>query len=39
MRGEDSRILEGHPISIRGDKKAWELSEGAIVLEGIPVYP
>uniref|UniRef100_A0A804N5V3 Uncharacterized protein n=1 Tax=Zea mays TaxID=4577 RepID=A0A804N5V3_MAIZE len=32
-------ILEGHPVSIRGEKKAWELSEGAIVLEGIPVFP
>uniref|UniRef100_A0A804NGM1 Uncharacterized protein n=1 Tax=Zea mays TaxID=4577 RepID=A0A804NGM1_MAIZE len=32
-------ILEGHPVSIRGEKKAWELPEGAIVLEGIPVFP
>uniref|UniRef100_A0A804QB98 Uncharacterized protein n=1 Tax=Zea mays TaxID=4577 RepID=A0A804QB98_MAIZE len=32
-------ILEGHPVSIRGEKKAWELPEGAIVLEGIPVSP
>jgi hypothetical protein len=36
---EDPQILEGHPVSIRGDKKAWELPEGAIVLEGIPVFP
>ncbi|PWZ30437.1 hypothetical protein Zm00014a_015311 [Zea mays] len=39
MRAEDPRILEGHPVSIRGDKKAWELPEGSIVLEGIPVSP
>uniref|UniRef100_A0A804QER1 Uncharacterized protein n=1 Tax=Zea mays TaxID=4577 RepID=A0A804QER1_MAIZE len=32
-------ILEGHLVSIRGEKKAWELPEGAIVLEGIPVSP
>jgi hypothetical protein len=32
-------ILEGHPVSTRGEKKAWELPEGAIVLEGIPVFP
>ncbi|PWZ05651.1 hypothetical protein Zm00014a_013910 [Zea mays] len=38
-RVEDSQILEGHPVSIRGEKKAWELPEGAIVLEGIPVFP
>ncbi|PWZ28175.1 hypothetical protein Zm00014a_041140 [Zea mays] len=38
-RAEDPQILEGHPISIRGEKKAWELPEGAIVLEGIPVFP
>jgi hypothetical protein len=38
-RAEDPQILEGHPVSIRGDKKAWELPEGAIVLEGIPVSP
>jgi hypothetical protein len=38
-RAEDPRILEGHPVSIRGEKKAWELLEGAIVLEGIPVSP
>ncbi|PWZ13403.1 hypothetical protein Zm00014a_011311 [Zea mays] len=37
MRAEDPQILEGHPVSIRGEKKAWELPEGAIVLEGIPV--
>ncbi|PWZ39055.1 hypothetical protein Zm00014a_012083 [Zea mays] len=39
IRAEDPQILEGHPISIRGEKKAWELPEGAIVLEGIPVFP
>jgi hypothetical protein len=39
MRVEDPQILEGHPVSIRGEKKAWELPEGAIVLEGIPVFP
>jgi hypothetical protein len=39
MRAEDPQILEGHPISIKGEKKAWELPEGAIVLEGIPVFP
>jgi hypothetical protein len=39
MRAEDPQILEGHPVSIRGEKKAWELPKGAIVLEGIPVFP
>jgi hypothetical protein len=39
MRVEDPQILEGHPISTRGEKKAWELPEGAIVLEGIPLFP
>jgi hypothetical protein len=39
MRAEDPQILEGHPVYIRGEKKAWELLEGAIVLEGIPVSP
>uniref|UniRef100_A0A804M867 Hydroxyproline-rich glycoprotein family protein n=1 Tax=Zea mays TaxID=4577 RepID=A0A804M867_MAIZE len=29
----------GHPVSIRGEKKAWEPTGGAIVLEGIPVSP
>jgi hypothetical protein len=38
IRGEVPQILEGHPVSIRGEK-AWELLEGAIVLEGIPVFP
>jgi hypothetical protein len=38
-RAEDPQILEGHPVSTRGEKKAWELPEGAIVLEGIPVFP
>jgi hypothetical protein len=39
MRAKYPQILEGHPVSIRGEKKAWELPEGAIVLEGIPVFP
>ncbi|PWZ18472.1 hypothetical protein Zm00014a_000993 [Zea mays] len=39
MRAEDPQILEGHLVSIKGEKKAWELPEGAIVLEGIPVFP
>jgi hypothetical protein len=39
MRAEDPQILEGHPVSINGEKKAWELPEGTIVLEGIPVFP
>jgi hypothetical protein len=39
MRAEDPQILEGHPVSIRGEKKAWELPKAAIVLEGIPVFP
>jgi hypothetical protein len=39
MIAEDPQILEGHPVSIRGDKKAWELPEGDIVLEGILVFP
>jgi hypothetical protein len=39
MRAEDPQILEGHPVFIRWEKKAWELPEGAIVLEGIPVFP
>ncbi|PWZ10667.1 hypothetical protein Zm00014a_027951 [Zea mays] len=39
MRAEDPQILEGHPVSVRGDKKAWEPPKGAIVLEGIPVFP
>ena len=38
-RAEDPQILEGHPVSIRGEKKAWELPEGAIVLEGMSVSP
>jgi hypothetical protein len=38
-RAEDPQILEGHPVSTRGEKKAWELPEGAIVLEGLPVSP
>uniref|UniRef100_A0A804NMQ9 Uncharacterized protein n=1 Tax=Zea mays TaxID=4577 RepID=A0A804NMQ9_MAIZE len=39
MKAEDPQILEGHPVSTRGEKKAWELPERAIVLEGIPVFP
>lgn len=39
MRAEDPQIFEGHPVSTREEKKAWELPEGAIVLEGIPVSP
>jgi hypothetical protein len=39
MRVEDPQILEGHPVSIGGEKKAWELPKGAIVLEWIPVFP
>jgi hypothetical protein len=39
MKAEDPQILEGHPVSTRGEKKTWELPEGAIVLEGIPVSP
>jgi|UniRef100_A0A804U9V4 hypothetical protein len=39
MRAEEPQILEGLPISIKGERKAWELSEEAIVLEGMPVSP
>jgi hypothetical protein len=39
MRAEDPQILEGHSVSIRGDKKTWELPEGAIVLEGMTISP
>ncbi|PWZ04452.1 hypothetical protein Zm00014a_001409 [Zea mays] len=39
MRDEEPQILEGLPISIEGERKAWELPEGAIVLEGMPVSP
>ncbi|PWZ18107.1 hypothetical protein Zm00014a_030942 [Zea mays] len=39
IKAEDPQILEGHSVSIRGEKKAWELPAGAIVLEGIPVCP
>jgi hypothetical protein len=38
IRAEDPQILEGHPVSIRGEKKVWELPKEAIVLEGIPVF-
>jgi hypothetical protein len=39
MKAEDPRILEGHPVSIKGEKKTWELPKGAIVLEGMVVSP
>jgi hypothetical protein len=39
MRAEDPQILKGHPVSVRGEKKFWELPKGAKVLEGIPVFP
>ncbi|PWZ44330.1 hypothetical protein Zm00014a_011128 [Zea mays] len=39
MRAKDPQILEGHPVSTSEEKKDWELPEGAIVLEGIPVFP
>ncbi|PWZ06852.1 hypothetical protein Zm00014a_017053 [Zea mays] len=39
MRAKDPQILEGHPVSIKGEKKVWELPEEAIVLEGVPVSP
>jgi hypothetical protein len=39
MKAEDPQILEGHPVSTSEKKKAWELPEGAIVLEGILVSP
>ncbi|PWZ24375.1 hypothetical protein Zm00014a_034360 [Zea mays] len=39
MRAEDPQILEGLSVSIRAEKKAWELPEGAIVLEGMPAPP
>jgi hypothetical protein len=32
-RAEDPQILEGHPVSIRGEKNTWKLPEGAIVLK------
>jgi hypothetical protein len=38
-RAKDPQILDGHPVSTRGEKMAWELPKGAIVLEGIPVFP
>jgi hypothetical protein len=38
-RAEDPQILEGHPVSTRGEKKSWEPPKGAIVLEGILVSP
>jgi hypothetical protein len=37
-RAEDPQIFEGHPVSTIGEKKTWEIPEGAIVLEGIPVF-
>jgi hypothetical protein len=39
MRAKDPQILEGHLVSIRGEKKTWELPKGAIVLEGMSVSP
>jgi hypothetical protein len=39
MRVEDPQILQGHTVSIKGEKKARKLPEGAIVLEGMPVFP
>jgi hypothetical protein len=39
VRAENTQILEGHSVSTRGEKKAWELPEGAIVLEGFLVFP
>jgi hypothetical protein len=39
VRAEDPQILEGHPVSIKGEKKACELPEGTIDFEGIPVFP
>jgi hypothetical protein len=39
IRAEDPQILEGLSVSIKGEKKAWELLDGAIVLEGMPVSP
>jgi hypothetical protein len=39
MSAEDPQILEGHLVSVRGEKKTWELPDGAIVLEGFPVFP
>jgi hypothetical protein len=39
IKAEDPQILEGHPVSTKGEKKAWELLEGTIVLEGISVFP
>uniref|UniRef100_A0A804R9C2 Uncharacterized protein n=2 Tax=Zea mays TaxID=4577 RepID=A0A804R9C2_MAIZE len=35
----EAYLVTRHPVSIKGEKKAWELPEGAIVLEGIPVFP
>ncbi|PWZ26402.1 hypothetical protein Zm00014a_035326 [Zea mays] len=39
MRAEDPPILEGYPVSTRGEKKVWKLPKGSIVLEGIPIFP
>ncbi|PWZ32098.1 hypothetical protein Zm00014a_030381 [Zea mays] len=39
MRAEDPHILEGISVSIKGEKKAWELPKGVIVLEGMLVSP
>uniref|UniRef100_A0A804P123 Uncharacterized protein n=1 Tax=Zea mays TaxID=4577 RepID=A0A804P123_MAIZE len=35
----EAYLVTRHPVSTRGEKKVWELPEGAIVLEGIPVFP
>jgi hypothetical protein len=39
MRAKNPQILESRPVSIRGEKKTWELLEGSIVLKGILVSP
>jgi hypothetical protein len=39
MRDEEPQILEGFPVSIKGERKVRELPEGAILLEGILVSP
>jgi hypothetical protein len=39
MRAKNPQILEGRLVSIRGEKKAWEVPEGAIVLKGMPISP
>ncbi|PWZ07894.1 hypothetical protein Zm00014a_019094, partial [Zea mays] len=39
IRSEDPQILEGHPSSIKERRRLVNSPEGAIVLEGIPVFP